>query len=1602
MEQYLRETTQVAPRPRIQEQPKYYLIPKPRENIYLQQQEQQRQQLISPQQQTQSYLQDPYNPNSYYIAPSPPLNLSFSPYQALRPDTINQELIAALNKPAAVQIVSTTPKPKEEKETVQLLYVPVETLTKQEQQKTNWDEDTRRESQYFPQNPRLQSIQTDFAKQAQDAHKLQMQLQSGNVPVIYATTTTTTPKPVKKRKPHQPPLALYMGADHDVEVTDVLDELKFATSIAVQDNVGPETPKVFVGPSNLEVPNHFAKFELPYLNTVDNNRIQRKVDHLPFFVAPLSYKAPPGYSKIALPSPHVGSVVVNTNATPERITKKPPVVIEEEEDESSEEKPAFKYVPKYRNPSRKSEIDDEIDRRLAQTESLFYNQASKKQPVNLTVKSKSSTSITPVRETEETRSTTEEPRPVNTKQRVYSFEEPQNIRVTTEHVRASKPKTYTYSFEEPQEVHITSERPSRPYHRERVTSERPSRVTYSFEEPQEISITSPRPSAPRITYSFEEPQPVGVVSTESPRRTQSRPKYSSEEEQERKPYRQSSREEEDEEATKRQPQRTIYTTTERVRYVQTEAPHREDNQASYKKPIRENVSVEERDEEPPRRKHVRPREREESEENDEPAPRRQNIDRTSPRPRYEASATSPNSEESEEDVPEKKERPTNKLSYESTPYHTTPLRSYDEPKQPYQTSNRFISTTPVYILQTTEDDSERATYLVKKTDYSPTPSNYEGTYRNSEELNGRSSTPRYSFQREEETPIYSVTTGRPQVSATSEAPTYQAKFSPYLNLDVHVKAPGLHESSAYDLPERKPSGPNPYDHYSSKTASGERDSYNLPAHLPAINPEIPGLINNLQDQSFRQLLVPGRLVPTTEHLPVYRRPETTTPEYVSVTPLSYTTTTTPEPIIETTTQKRVRSRQRGGNRFSVPRYQDSSEVTAPPRRQSHRTRRPQLRQRTEQRREEHEHTSEYTPVRASHEYTTTEASRRDITHSPRQRVRSRTRPPHHESQEETRHIDETPRTPPPQPPPQSYIKFDKDQSTENVLQNSGVTDYHQTYVRPLHDASTSSREDNRPSVDVHVTHPEEHTEALSTPPRQYYAQQEQESSNEEAESVKPYEEITTTLKPRTRQRSRSRTRVTTTLPPATTRKPTITSTTTAKPAEKQQEEEFYGFIRPPSFNKPVKLDTNIPTTRTETPAYTDFDKRFQIPTYNFDFPAYNYGAAAHNHDDYYKELEAAGREPIQLYTNDKHLSSTPLYVFKPKFVLQTEDQQNVAATADPLRQEKEEARASTHQRTRLPQRRNQEVTAAATFNERGDNTRNKNLRSRGKSHFQLPASLRTASEEQDVQNSNYPAEFLQKQASVTQSSVFQITVEPQAQDSEYDQQPHSSIQRPSIALPDAPNVVYKEEEVKNQPEETSTIQLNAEETVTTLPPIETTSESEKKKGRRRGVWKLIKQRPVDNFETAESQNYHTAVQLATREKDFKKNEANLFDTLYEMFSSPEKDEASTEATTASSQIQSANDTSSEEVEATTFVPETEATTVTVEPNNLTTISENDAVTTEAVEAEETTTMKVLKPYEVAPWEMKAIKTSTTTEVSHETEICFRGRCVKSAGIAKTP
>lgn len=173
-----------------------------------------------------------------------------------------------------------TSQPEEQ---VQVLYVPLNSIKRQ-----------TKYPNFTPPSPRAIN---DFY------------LSSTSIP-----TFTTTPPPTSKPKPHQPPLALFMVNDYQSAepLNTLLNKLTRANTIQVLDNLSLKKPEIFVGPSGLKVSPEYLKFDLPYLSNIERNRVERKIEHIPFFVAPLSYNEPHGYTKIAFPSPHVGSIVVRS------------------------------------------------------------------------------------------------------------------------------------------------------------------------------------------------------------------------------------------------------------------------------------------------------------------------------------------------------------------------------------------------------------------------------------------------------------------------------------------------------------------------------------------------------------------------------------------------------------------------------------------------------------------------------------------------------------------------------------------------------------------------------------------------------------------------------------------------------------------------------------------------------------------------------------------------------------------------------------------------------------------------------------------------------------------------------------------------------------------------------------------------------------------------------------------------------------------------------------------------------------------------------------------------------------------------------------------
>lgn len=215
-------------------------------------------------------------------------------------------------------------------EQVQLLYVPYDSLYQQNQQQNQQQQQQQgafneEKSNRFNilNQPVSASLINDFYSQNEVQEfptkaTTTKRPPTTRRPTISPSTSNlnpTTPfETNSKPKPHQPPLSMFVAIDKfkgKVTEADVLNTLKNSNSIDVMDSFSKNSPKVFIGPSGMIPPAGYSKFDLPYLSNIEGTRHERRIEQLPFFVAPLSYRTPPGFSKIPLPAPHVGSVVVN-------------------------------------------------------------------------------------------------------------------------------------------------------------------------------------------------------------------------------------------------------------------------------------------------------------------------------------------------------------------------------------------------------------------------------------------------------------------------------------------------------------------------------------------------------------------------------------------------------------------------------------------------------------------------------------------------------------------------------------------------------------------------------------------------------------------------------------------------------------------------------------------------------------------------------------------------------------------------------------------------------------------------------------------------------------------------------------------------------------------------------------------------------------------------------------------------------------------------------------------------------------------------------------------------------------------------------------------
>ncbi|XP_044265860.1 uncharacterized protein LOC123012116 [Tribolium madens] len=1436
------------------------------------------QQLVAPPQSNQNYYDTTKNDQQKSL----PLN-----YQALNLATINRELLGAIQNTNINQNVNqiqttttTTTRPKEEKETIQLLYVPLENLKSSQpipQRVTTVKqiETPRKEKQISRlENHRLShlttDIQDDFIRQALAAHKLQQQLQSGQ-PVVLQTTTTAKPK---KRKPNQPPLAVFMEKQGKAEVKDVLNLLKDAKSISVQDSVGPNSPSIFVGPSNIE-PEGYAKFPLPYLSTVQGNRIERKVEQLPFFVAPLSYKTPEGYSKIPLPSPHVGSVVVSTK---DQLHEKHPEYVQPQtaQNQIVQDFDVKQPFPEYRDEPRPNPY--------------LLNQANEfiggfpNVPQNYDENPPSDFDS--------------------------DYQSGPKVNEPQQDYRQTPIKEFVPDYQDS---------PPRNYQTEDKTND-----GNNFQSPdyQTNDRKLPNQDSKEVIRNFDIPS-VPVESKAS-----FTPNYQNE----RKPENQyQSTLEPDYVTPKVQP--NIYNYDQGSVIQTTEANPQ--NQFRYQNQESEY-----------RAPQYNPRQN----------PHRQGINQ------YEIEQIN------NQFGREKEERP--EVLRSTTPVITTKNYDYDIPTTTRTRSrSRFRGrTTAAATTPTTPSTVADDKYTVLE-EFAIQPKTTTAKYTTEVET-----IPAKVYKLEPEQPVFTQT----QVPVKQHVLNQETLDQQIL----HISRPDVEHRSVAPQQEPQPVV------YSNSQNPQEQEQY------PPHNPYLPGLINNLQDQAVRPLLVPNLLVPTTEKL--------TTIQYPSIEEERVTTTEAPR--IETTTIRRNRGRQRAHSRFST---------TPAPRRTASR-RRPN-----------------YTRPTTERQYvrTTTETSEYEPTKrgtSQRQRFRTRGRPVQKE-QPSTERVLQTTETGFKQPPleggfqassgdPQSYMQYDHIVENQQVItakpeiaEEKLYKDYHQVYSLPsqtqptekiFEEVSTTSK----PVVDVKVTHPVTDKSQEPSHKDRFIRV----NSNIQSGGViynNKNEEATQRTPVRTRGRTRIRSQFSSTTPRPTT-------TTTEKLQKQEEQDEAYGFIRTPNYERAPPVVTQQP-----------------LQLYSASYQEIPRTIIQVEDDSHTKQT--------QDYDSTSPASVQFVGQIRPKYTT-TESQE--LSTEAPKSRGRVRIRIPSRKATSQQQQSYNEVKSHR-FNDQVTR-RSSNVvrtRGRGKAHFKLPEQMTVKADDHDVEGGNYPASYLKSRELTTEKpSSFQITIDPAEEE---DQVPHSSLYSPQIIkstdtqwveatnfpkvneleIEDKQMFVTNSDEQTTLPYEDSETETETEtaqtEQITTTEPIDTTTLKRRKIGRRRGVWKLVKHRPVDSFDTAESQNYFSVINAfesvekvndkvaeitksstTTKTPETKPStitttttESSIFDTLYNFLGlaskasqlpgsktkiSFQKEEITTTIASPTFPEEITEDITTQEISKhemeTTFVPETTTPTATT-----------------------TTTQASIKNYDIEPWEEKDVKTSTSTEVSHETEICYKGRCVKS-------
>ncbi|XP_050315673.1 uncharacterized protein LOC126750184 [Anthonomus grandis grandis] len=1584
-----------------------------------------------------------------------PFNNSF--YQSLNPAAINNDFYQAVNK-------NTEQKVPVERENVQLVYVPVENLSTPHKEPPNIPPKAEQlvynsspaplynpvQETLVASNPksdnkqaRLQTIQQDFIQQALQAHKLQQQLRDDINPIQQEIISTTTPKP--RKKPHQPPLAVFLESGKKAEISDVLNILKDAKSISVQDSISQSSPQIFIGPSNLESPEGYTKFPLPYLNNVNGNRIERKIDQLPFFVAPVSYKAPPGYAKISLPSPHVGSVVVSIPSPISSTTPHPQLDtynfnlpqqnILNGYDIVNENSNLYQSTPEPPSASTR-QPQHHMQENSYNTRHSIQNSYSTSQPDLYYVQEPQIyNSQTYEPKQEPVRSTTQLPNINPLELAINEFELHQINEQTEEHnkVKHSTTRRPLTRYDDSQTVSSTRAPTSRgrfSYENDQTTERAVSRGRVRGRgRGSTTTTTSTTPiSADRDRYTVLEEfvarrpstESYQELGTEAPRR--STPGFKG------NPYLPEQAVEVDQRPAfdnaqyetptqvRQQPNVQIenipanvyslgQTTYENENFnrpgltytkitdesfeekqVTTEAIDSGFEQAVHPQGHRfspEVVSYENR--EPVRhRPSEEPVQRQRLEEIIKNPVQSSQQKEDKSKSAFLDNLFQPNFDQAYISLQDQAVRSllVPNLLAPSSKEQDSPseFRDSEINQQAHSTESAFIETSPSTEpttttttktprsrgrgrsrITTTTTNSPRRGSNRRRPGASRTSTTVPPPQPNTDDYYSEDNI-RFRPRQNEITDRISTTENdvRFYGGANMETNNNNAnqdksfiQFEDQQTITIKPTGAELSEKTSGAVEyenSREQSNPVLLDYENireqSRLSVSDYQTSRLQPRPPASEYE------NVREQS-------RPAVPDYENTRVQSRPAI--PDYENIREQSLppvadydTTRVQPQPPASKYGQSRLAEsgyeNTRTQPRPAVPDYQNIREQSQPAKLEYENTR---LQSRPE--------VSDYENTRVQPLSVASDDENIGKQTRPAKLEHENTKIQPHRATSDYENIREQPR---PVVSDDEIIK-ELPRPTELEVENSRVqsyptvSDYGNTRLqsRPV---ATDDRIPNKSSEeDNYIRH---------------------NANIKSGGVINNRKSETTTVRTRGRTRGRSRFATSTTTFRPVTR---ISTRPTALPARvtTTEEPESYGFTRQPSY----------------TPS----------------------------------NLNIQAKKPVQFVGE-----------IRPKYTRPT------AASSVEEKEEVETPRPRIRSRTRVPTKKptsniRQSENVINRSTEQVTRRSGSTTRTRGRTHYRPQENVKRESDDEDVANQNYPLNFLQKleSSSLRPLKEFRVTVDPL--DEEDDQSPHPSLFSPKFVPkpnslptegkpnykekteillatvdPEALAVSYTTTEDSSEVTESEINKVMEElEKIQTF-PTEEPSEVTTKIGRRRGIWKLVRAKPLDPLEVSESQNYETVLNaFGTIEKVDPYAKSTVKEDKWQNFKEMDEDittvstintEANTEAVTTEPRTSSTLSTTKTQENIFDAIYEMfgvfktpENATEIIPTTTISTPTFPEEITEEEVAATDSTTLVMeevkssTKPYEVEPWQMREVKTSTSTEVSHETEICYKGRCVKS-------